>query len=135
MRFGNNFDKSFKIIGLAHPFRFFTDPDLFPFEIEQVNDPIFIGMRKDLGDELWAIKRMVVFIAKRMMSRATDDEFFQVLCVIEKGEEYFSNFLSIPLNFTQIHRPPSAERWNFSQLLEHGPEFIHLHFVLADTDA
>ena len=92
-------------------------------------------MRKDLGDELWAIERMILLIAINRMLGAFDDEFFQVLRVIEKGGEYFKNFLRVPLYFTQIHRPPSVERWNFSQLLEHGPEFIHLHLLLANTDA
>ena len=92
-------------------------------------------MRKDLGDELWAIERIVCIIAIIKILGAFDDEFFQVLRVIEKGGEYFKNFLRIPLYFTQIHRPQCVERWNFSQLLEHGPEFIQLHRFLADTDA
>ena len=28
-----------------------------------------------------------------------------------------------------------VERWHFSLLLEHWLEFVHLHYLLADTDA
>ena len=129
-RLGNNFDKSVQIAWLLHPFRFLVDFDHIPFEVEQVNDSVSVLSFKDLGEKLWAVERMV-FVAK---IGAVDDEFFQILSIIEKGEEYFSNFLRIPLYFTQIHGPQCVVRWNFSQVLEHGPEFIQLHLLLADTD-
>ena len=64
-----------------------------------------------------------------------DDELFQILSIIEKGEEYFSHFLCFPLNCTHVQRPQCVERWNSSQLLEHCPHLMHLHFFLADADS
>ena len=85
---------------MPHPVRLFGDVDNFPFGIEYLNDSISVGSLIDLADKVRLVERMV-HVAKIGVE---DDEVFQVWGCTEERQEYFSNFLSIPLKITQIHR-------------------------------
>ena len=93
--------KSSQVARLLHPIRPVVDLDHFPVVIECLNDSVSIGILKDLADKVRAVERMVP-VTKIGVE---DEKLFQVWSCADERQEYFNNFLSIPLNITHIHRP------------------------------